>query len=301
VSVKHFVAAVGIAALAASCSDVHEPFSGDVQRDIQVPGNTLGTSGCTTIDRSGCFAILDNQIKILYERNNWAARRGEAEYRVVTNSNSELASIFGAETRTVDEALRYLDRFVAQIATARSGGRMSECWGAHIQGYGEWIRAKVAAGDIDVSTPPRPACEVSPVSVTGAGNETSGVVLTINDPWHFTGDPYNIHTTMTYFVITGPNGTITTTPALQTGAATITVVDALTKSAGAHDYSVVQCADWGYCSAPTRSTITVAVGTTGGELDPGTECVHDNRDKTFIPRTGAMDEKCEKPKLGGTE
>jgi hypothetical protein len=279
VSIRKFVAAAGIAALAAGCTDTSEPFGAGPQATIDVPGNTVGTAGCVSIDSTNCFAILDNQIKILYERNNWAARRGEADYRVVTGSNRELANIFQADTRSAAEAARLLDQFISTIQTARDGGRFSECWGAHIQSYAEWIRGKVLSGNLDMSDAPQMTCFVSPVvSVSGSGNEEGGVVLTINDPWHFSGDPYDVYATSTYFVVEGPNGTITTALSQQDGATTVNVRDVLTRTPGAYNYSVVQCADWGQCSEPIRSTVTVVAG--GG--DP--VCVHDNRDGLFTPR-----------------
>ena len=291
-SFRQLVAAVGIAALAAGCTETSEPFGAGAQYTIDIPGNTVGTSGCVSIDNSNCFAILDNQIKILYERNNWAARRGEGDYRVVTASNRELADIFQADTRTPEEALRRLEQFVSAIQTARDGGRYSECWGSHIQGYAQWIHGKIASGDLDMSDAPQMTCFVSPVaSVTGTGTEDGGVVLTIDDPWHFSGDPYDIYTTSTYFVVQGPNGTITTALSQQDGAATVTVRDVLTRTPGAHSYTVMQCADWGQCSPAVTATATVVAGSTsGGGTTP--TCVHDNRDGLFTPRQPG----CERPR-----
>lgn len=291
-SIRQFVAVAGIAALAAGCADAPEPFGAGAQHTIDVPENTLSTAGCAAIDYSSCFAILDNQVKILYERNNWAARRGEAEYRVVTGSNRELADIFQAETRSAAEATQLLDEFIRQIQTARAAGSYSECWGAHVQGYAEWIRGKVVAGSVDMSDAPQMTCYVSPVSVvSSSGTEAGGVVLTINDPWHFSGDPYDIYTTGTYFVVQGPNGTITTALSEQSGAATVNIRDVLTKVPGAYEYSVMQCADWGQCSAAIRTTVTVVAGSTGGE-DPTCLQPHDNRNGTFVPQP--QQPKCEK-------
>ena len=290
-SFKQFVAVAGIVTLAVGCAGDVEPFAYDVQHTIDVPGNTVGTSGCQAIDNTNCFAILDNQLKILYERNNWAARRGEAEYRVVTNSNNELASIFQEQTTTVAQATADLDRFISQIISARSGGRYSECWGAHIQTFAEWIRGKIVTGNVDVSDAPQMSCFVSPVAaVSGTGSEANGVVLTIDDPWHFSGDPYGVYPTNTYFVVAGPNGTITTAPVAQNGPATVTIADAATRTAGTYDYSVTQCADWGQCSTAVRTTVTIVVS--GGEGNPDPSCAHDNRNKTFSPQLGQP--KCEK-------
>jgi hypothetical protein len=293
VSLKHFVAAAGIAAFAVGCSEGSGPFATDVQHTIDVPGNTVGTAGCTAIDLNSCFSILDNQFKILYERNNWAARRGEAVYRVVTNSNNELASVFRAESRTVEEATRYLDRFISQIAQARTTGDFGECWGSYIQGHAEWIRGKLVTGNVDVSDAPVMTCFVSPVaSVTSVGNATNGVVLTINDNWHYTGDPYGIYVTNTYFVVNGPSGTITTQASTQTGPATITIADPLTTAPGTYSYSVVQCGDWGHCSAPVTATVTVAQTITSGDTPADPTCAHDNRNGTFVPAPGQP--RCEK-------
>jgi hypothetical protein len=293
VSLRQIVAVAGIATLAIGCAGDSEPFAMDPQHTIDVPGNTVGTSGCVTIDNTNCFAILDNQLKILYERNNWAARRGEAEYRIVTNSNNELAAVFQEETMSVSNALAKLDRFISQIVSARDAGRYGDCWGGYIQGYAEWIRGRIVAGNLDVSDAPQMSCFVSPVaSVTGTGTETGGVVLTIDDPWHYVGDPYGIHMTNTYFVVAGPNGTITTTPSAQSGPATVTIADAATRTAGVHEYSVTQCADWGHCSTPVRATVTIIANTNGGGENPDPACAHDNRNKTFTPQLG--EPKCEK-------
>jgi hypothetical protein len=271
-----YLAALGVAVLAA-CAESSDPTGFDVQHTIEVPGNVLGTAGCTEIDLAGCYAILDNQLKVLYERTSWAARRGEAEYKVITATNKNLSAIFMAETATVPETLRALDEFIGDLQRGIDDGRVGTCWGDHLVAFGTWIRGKVAAGDVDVSDAPVMDCFVSPVaSVVVRASETDGVVLTLNDPWQYTGDPYGVYETRTYFVVTGPNGTITTPSVLQAGAAQVVVADTATRAAGAHTYSVVQCADWGQCSESFAFDVTIEKGSTGGS-DPG--CVHDNRDK----------------------
>jgi hypothetical protein len=271
---KTILAAVGVAILV-GCADSPDPTGFDVQRTIDVPGNVVGTSGCTAIDLASCFAILDNQLKILYERTAWAARRGEAEYRVITGTNKNLSVIFQAERASVAETLRALDSFADDIDDALENGEISECWGGHLLEFGAWIRHKVATGNVAVSDAPVMSCLVSPVSgVVVQASESSGVVLTFDDPWHFSGDPYGVYETRTNLVVTGPAGTITTPMLLQSGAASVVVADPNTNNAGDYEYSVMQCNDWGQCSEPFAFDVTVVKGSTGTP-DPG--CVHDNR------------------------
>ena len=268
---KTLIAAVGVAVLVA-CADSPDPTGFEVQRTIDVPGNVLGTSGCTSIDLANCFAILDNQLKILYERTSWAARRGEAEYRVVTGTNRNLSVIFQAEHASVPETLRALDGFLGDISDALENGEVSDCWGEHLLEFGAWIRGKLETGNVDVSDAPAMSCQVSPVAaVTVQASEASGVVLTLDDPWHYSGDPYGVYETRTNFVVTGPAGTMTTPMQLQTGAASVVIIDPATNVAGDYQYSVAQCNDWGQCSEPFTFDVTVVAGAG----DPG--CVHDNR------------------------
>ena len=285
---KKLIAVAGIA-LSAACAESPDPTSFDVQHTIEVPGNTLGTAGCATIDLASCFAILDNQLKILYERTAWAARRGEAEYRVITGTNRNLSVIYQAETATVAETLRALDHFIDDISTGLEEGSVSACWGDHLVTFATWIRGKVATGNVDVSDAPQMDCLVSPPSAAIVqGSEANGVVLTMIDPWHFSGDPYGVYETQTNLVVTGPNGTITTPMRTQTGAENVVVVDPATNVAGTYPYSVVQCNDWGQCSAPFTFDVTVSKGAGGN--DPG--CVHDNRDKNHAgPSTLPMCKK----------
>ncbi len=273
---KKLVAVAGIV-LASACAENADPTGFEVQRTIDVPGNVLGTAGCTAIDLASCFAILDNQLKILYERTSWAARRGEADYKVITGTNKNLSSIFMAETRSVSETLTSLDAFIDDMEQGVADGEVSACWGDHLLSLAGWVRGKVAAGNVDVSDAPTMDCFVSPVSsVIVQASETNGVILTLEDPWQYSGDPYGVYQTGTWFVVTGPNGAITTPVTVQTGPASVIVADPATKSAGTYAYSVVQCSDWGQCSLPFSFDVTVEPGSTGGG-DPG--CVHDNRDK----------------------
>lgn len=255
---KRFIAVAGIALFASGCADGADTYGLDPRYTIDLPGNDVGTPGCQSIDLSSCFAVLDHQFKLLYETNSMAARRGEADYQVVSSANRKLASIFVAETRTVAQAIRALDQFSTMVEGARDRDRYSACWGDYVLAYTSWLRSKVAAGDLNVSDAPLMGCFVSPVAgVTGTGTTTEGVTLTIADPWHFSGDPYGIYTTQTWLVVTGPNGTITTPPTTQTGAEVIAIIDPATSAAGVHEYSVIQCADWGRCSDPVTLTVTV--------------------------------------------
>lgn len=289
---KKLFAVAGIA-LVAACAESPDPTGFEIQHTIDVPGNVLGTAGCTTIDFSSCFAILDNQLKILYERTAWAARRGEAEYRVITGTNRNLSMIYQADHATVAETVRALDAFITDISNGLEAGSVSACWGDHLVLFATWLRGKVAAGNVDVSDAPQMSCFVSPVSsVIVKASEANGVVLTLIDPWQFSGDPYGVYATQTNFVVTGPNGTITTPMEEQTGAANVVVADPVTNVAGSYRYTVVQCSDWGQCSAPFAFDVTVSKGSTG--TDPG--CVHDNRDKNHAGPSNIP--KCRKGKNG---
>ncbi|HEY0672615.1 MAG TPA: hypothetical protein VGD27_10125 [Longimicrobiales bacterium] len=255
---KRFIAVAGIALLASACAADTDPFGLGPQYTIDIPGNNVGTPGCQSIDLSSCFAVLDHQFKLLYETNSTAVRRGEADYQVVSSANRKLASIFVAETRTVAQAIRALDQFAAMVGGARERGRYSPCWSDYVLAHAGWLRSKIAAGDLNMSDAPLMSCFVSAVAgVTGTGTTGQGVTLTIADPWHFSGDPYAVYTTQTWFVVTGPSGTITTAPAVQTGAEVVTIDDPATSAAGVYEYSVIQCADWGRCSDVVTTIVTV--------------------------------------------
>lgn len=277
--------------LSAACTDTSGPLGFEAQYTIDVPGNVVGTPGCTDIDLTGCFALLDNQIKVLYETTAWAARRGEAEYKLVTSSNKDLAAIFQADTRSVAETLRGLDSFITSIDDAVENGSFSKCWGDHVLAHARWIREKVAAGNVDVSDAPRMSCFVSPVAdVTVSGSTAEGVRLVLDDPWQYTGDPYGIYTTRTWFVVQGPNGNLTTDAAEQDGAEMVTVLDPATRTVGTYEYTVTQCSDWGQCSEPFSFDVDVIEGAAAPP------CVHDNRDKHAPGRSPIP--KCRKSKKG---
>jgi hypothetical protein len=266
------IAAVGIV-VAAGCADTTAVGVFDRQHTIDVPGNVVGTPGCASIDLVSCFAILDHQIKLLYEQASWAARLGEADYQAISTSNKDLVRIFQGDTTSVSDALHALDRFISAMERARSRGELSSCWGDHLIGFGSWVRAKVAAGDVQVTDAPLQGCRVSAVAgVTVVGSTAQGVVLTIDDPWHYTGDPYGVYATRTYFVVQGPHGAINTTPILQDGPATVVISDPQTNAVGSYAYSVTQCSDRGFCSVPFSFDVEVVEGS-------GAVCVHDNRDK----------------------
>jgi hypothetical protein len=99
------------------------------------------------------------------------------------------------------------------------------------------------------------------------------VELSIDDPWHYTGDPYGVYATETYFIAQGPNGAITTSPIQQDGRATVVIADPLTNVAGSYPYSVTQCSTGGFCSLPFSFDVEVVEGS------GAPPCVHDNRDK----------------------
>lgn len=252
---------------------------------ITMPGND---SECGVIDFASCFAKVDMEFKRLYERNNTLSRRGEAEYRLASNSNNELATVFLSETYSVAEALRQLDRFISQVSRGLNDGRYSPCAGEQILARAEWLRAKLEANDSDMTGAPPFECEVSPVaSVGGSGSTSAGVVLTVNDPYHYTQDVYNTgnYHTYTYFIVERQNGAawdhvVTTTVGEQFGPETFTVADAATTTAGTYYYRVTQCDQIYGCAPPTLGTITVTEGGT---------CAHDNRN-------GKKDKDNKKPK-----
>ena len=278
-SIRWIAAVAAVAGCSETPVSVMEP---EVSRTILIEGND--EVSCT-IDFISCYAILDAEIKALYEANNTAARRGEAEYRIVTNSNNELASIFNAETMTVADAVVHMDRFIAEIERAIAGGKYGECWGNYILEWANWLRATIAAESLDVSgRPVQDDCLVSPVTGTGTGSITAGVTLTLDDPFNFAGDPYGVYVTTTYFVVVGPNGTITTDEIVQSGAETVTITDASNKTPGTYTYTVQQCNEFG-CSAATTITVVIPDATVSS-------CAHDNRNGNFT--TPPSHPKCPK-------
>ena len=78
---RRFIAVAGIIALASGCADDTSPLGVEPQYTIDIPGNTVGSSG---------YAILDEHFKLLYEINSMAVRRGEAEYNLASNANLKL-------------------------------------------------------------------------------------------------------------------------------------------------------------------------------------------------------------------
>jgi hypothetical protein len=253
---------------------------------ITMPGNV---SECGTIDFASCFAKVDNQFKILYERNNTLSRRGEVDYELASRANNELATVYLNPTYTVAQALRNLDRFIREVEGGIARGDYSTCGGTQILDRANWLRAKLVANDADMSGAPAFACEVSPVTVTGTGSIAAGVVLTVNDPYHFTQDTYNtgLFHTYTYFVVERQNGAswdavVTTAPGEQFGPETFTLSDPTTTVAGAYVYRVRQCDTVAGCSTPAEVTIVVSDAGTGA-------CPHDNRN-------GFMDKDNKKPK-----
>jgi hypothetical protein len=274
--------AVGLSA----CGDVGPTALEGPAYTITIPGNE---SECGTIDFSSCFAKVDNQFKVLYERNNTLSRRGEVDYDLASRANNELATVYLNPTYTVADALQNLDRFIREVENGIARGDYSECGGTQILDRANWLRAKLVANDADMSGAPPFVCEVSPVTVSGAGSLATGVVLTVNDPYHFTQDAYNtgLFHTFTYFVVERQNGAtwdvvLTTAPAEQTGPETFTLADPTAISAGSFVYSVRQCDTITGCSAPAMTTIVISDGTAGA-------CPHDNRN-------GFMDKDNKKPK-----
>lgn len=289
----NIVIAVGALTLAA-CSDGLEPTAVDPSHTILVDGNV---SECGTIDFTSCFAKLDMQFKLMYEWNNSYSRTGEAFYNDASNSNYELATIFNAPERSVAEAIRALDRFIAQIENALRAGDYSTCAADGLLAHATWLRAKLVAGSVDLSDAPPLGWCISPVTVTATGSITNGVTLTINDPFHFTqgSDPVDV-----YFDITLPGGTVVVFDVgEQFGPTTVTYQDPATIAPGTYTYLVRQCDAIGYigCSAWAEVTVTIAEGSTG----TGT-CPHDNRNglKDTVDKTKPKCEKDDKqPKIHG--
>ena len=272
------IAAVALAMTA--CSETYSPLAPEGPANtILMPGND---SECGEIDFSSCFAKVDMEFKVLYERNNTLSRRGEVEYSIASNANSELATVYLNETYTVTQALRNLDKFIALVERGMADGRYSACAGTQILERANWLYGKLLANDSDMSDAPAFACNVSPVaSVTGSGSTTSGVVLQIDDPYHYTQDVYQTgqYHTYTYFIVERQNGTawdhvVTTAVAEQTGPVTFTISDAATVAAGTYVYRVTQCDQVLFlgCSVPTLGTVVIPE--TGGVISG---CPHDNR------------------------
>ena len=266
--------ALGALGLSA-CADVGPTSLEGPAYTIAIPGNV---SECGTIDFSSCFAKVDNQFKLLYERNNTLSRRGEVDYDLASRANSELATVYLNPTYTVAQALRNLDRFIREVEAGIARGDYSACGGTQILDRAKWLRAKLVANDADMSGAPAFACEVSPVSFSGTGSISTGVVLTVNDPYHFTQDAYNsgLFHTFTYFVVERQNGeswdvVLTTTASEQFGPETFTLTDPTATAAGPYVYRVRQCDTLTGCSAPAENTVLVSAGSTG-------TCPHDNRD-----------------------
>lgn len=291
---KHLALLAAGALTLAACGEGYGPTSPeDPSYTITMPGNV---SECGDIDFATCFAKVDMEFKVLYERNNTLSRRGEAEYNLASNSNNELATVYLNPTYTVTQALRNLDRFIRQIEQGLGDGRYSECAGTQLLARANWIRAKLVANDSDMTGAPAFGCEVSPVaSVSGTGSTTGGVVLTVDDPYHYTQDAYDtgLFHTYTYFVVERQNdaswdAVVTTPVAEQTGPATFTVADPATTAPGTYVYRVAQCDQVLGCAPATLGTVTIAEdGGTGG---PGTgTCPHDNRN-------GMKDKDNKKPK-----
>lgn len=288
---KHLATIAVVALTLTACGEGLGPTTPqDPSLTITMPGND---SECGVIDFANCFAKVDNQFKILYERNNTLSRHGEVEYKLASDANLELAIVYLNATYSVAQALRNLDRFIREVEKGTADGRYSACGGAQILARANWLRAKLVANDSDMTGAPGFDCEVSPVaSVTGSGSTTTGVVLSINDPYHYTQDIYasGQYHTYTYFVVERQNvdntwaHVVTTATTEQTGPATFTVSDPATTAPGTYVYRVTQCDPMVGCSTATLGTVTVSEN--GGGV--GT-CPHDNRN-------GTKDKDNKKPK-----
>lgn len=251
------------------------------QNTINVPGNT---ATCGTIDFSGCFARLDNEFKVLYERNNALSRRGESVYKDASNSNNELAVTFLATTSTQAQALAQLDKFISMVSASYAAGNYSSCAANQILARAQWLRNKVATANVDVSDPTPWDCEVSPVMPSAAGSVTAGVTLTINDPWDYNNDKYGVYDNQTYFTVERAIGAnpftpfLTTAYAPQSGPTTFTITDPASNQLGVtYTYRVIQCSySWGYCSVPATASVTI------GATPPTPECPHDNRNGNWV-------------------
>ncbi|MGQ0561471.1 MAG: hypothetical protein ACT443_06300 [Gemmatimonadota bacterium] len=286
--------AAGALALSA-CGESNGPTSIEPSYTIDLPGND---SECGVIDFTSCFAKVDMEFKILYERNNTLSRRGEVLYQTASDANVFLATVFLTPVMSVDEALRQLDRFIRVVEHGLSKGEYSTCAGNQILNRALWLRGKLIAGSVDMSNPPPFGCEVSPVkNITGSASP-AGVVLTFDDPYHYTQDHLNTgeYHTYTYFVVERQNGAlwdpVVTTPVEeQVGPATMTVTDAATTLPGTYVYRVAQCDQEFGCSLWTTGTVTIVA-----DDPPPAKCPHDNRngDKKLVDKTKPPCEKDEK-------
>lgn len=271
---------------------------------INMPGNVVLCNGGVA-DFVSCYAIVDAQFKRLYERNNFLSRMGESEYTPTSNANNNLATVYNTPSMSVTEAIRHLDAFISDVSHALQRGTYSACSADQLVAYANYLRAKITAGSVDFSDAVNldSQCNISPVaSVTGTGSVTSGVTLTVNDPWHYSNDQYNpANQTFTYFRVELQTATgwvdvpgAYNTPAEQLGAATLTFNIAHT-TPGTYTYAVYQCdvRTGVLCSAPVTVTVTIVDPAAGG----GTGlCPHDNRNdkKDDVPHTKPPCEKDDK-------
>lgn len=266
----------------AACSDGFDASSvAGPQNTIQLTGNV---STCGAIDLVSCFAVLDNEFKVLYELNNTLSRRGESAYRAASASNYELSVIFQTPTTTVAQAITQIDKFIAQVSRSYSQGDYSQCAADQILASANWIRALLVAGSVDVSNRPAAGCQVTPVIPSAAGSASAGVMLTINDPWNYQGDiAYNRPFNETYFIVERSidGGAfmpfLTTVPTQQAGAVTFTISDPAANQIGVtYTYRVTQCSLWPSLDCSVGATASVMI-TAVSQL-----CVHDNRDGLWV-------------------
>lgn len=291
---KRFAAmAIGAFTLLA-CSDGYGPTSLESPSyTITMPGNV---SECGTIDFASCFAKVDAQFKVLYERNNALSRRGEVQYNTASDANVELATVFLNVTYTTAEAITNLDRFIRDVERGLSQGRYSECGATQVIARANWLKTKLQTLSVDMSDPPPFDCEVSPVGLSATGTVAAGVTLTVSDPWHYTQDVNGTgHHTYVNFVVERQSGAgwdaVTTTATTeQFGATTFTIQDPTNTVPGSYVYRVFQCDTVYGCSAPTEVSVTIADPSTGG----GDGCPHDNRNgkKDLVEKVKGP--KCEK-------
>lgn len=298
----------------AACSEKNDPTALRSSHNILIPGND---SECGVVDYASCYQKLDFQFKILYERNNYLSRRGESEYNLASNTNYELAQVYLDQGITQAAALRHLDAFIKDVTAGSNDGRYSACAAPQILAFANWLRAKVANADLNLTGAPGWDCNVSPLSnFTGTGNVTSGVTLTARDAYHFSNGPYG-DTTFTYFSVDRQEGStwvnVITTPiapealAATTPATTIrTFTDAATKLPGTYTYRVAQCdarlaAVLPACSTPVTTTVTIA-DPNGPPPPPPAICAnHDNSNKDPIANNNRDQDKCPKDPPGQTK
>src|SRR4051812_48795006 len=134
---------VAVSALTlAACGDRYDPTDAtNPSFTIAMPGNTVECNGGVA-NMSDCFANVDAQFKLIYERNNTFARTGEAVYIAASNSNAELASIFTASSTTPKQALAQLDRFIGDVQTSLSKGDYGTCAANDVLTRAQWLRNK---------------------------------------------------------------------------------------------------------------------------------------------------------------